>query len=360
MKSLLVDVLREAQNNAGTGTTKPAAESRPGSLFDDRSQGLKLPDELRILETDAGDELDGQAADNDAMLLPILDERSIRDGAAAEAGTLRLTGRLPAAGTNYRCATGWIALLGRWSPALCVVAIMLAAGAYIAFQQLTAGQLNADLSNVSQQVSQSADRQDLPRAADEVAGRFPFINDRNPAVRDGSDADNATKTPAPAGDGTTRARSAAALPETNAVAAAGPSRDDEVYRAELEIVPTALVDLLSPANSEGPSQKAGRIRLLLQRHPQLADLHYALGVQLALAGRWPEANKAFADALNLDPANAAIRYNLAVSLEHLGRFEEARLNYEAALSGSNSDPALDRQMISRQLDRLATRLSDTG
>jgi uncharacterized protein HemY len=100
--------------------------------------------------------------------------------------------------------------------------------------------------------------------------------------------------------------------------------------------------------------------LLLQRHPNVAQLHFALGMHYSQRYQWPEAKRAFLNAQAISPQNAAFNYNLAVSLEHLGRPAEARHFYELALASPGNDPAIDRQLISQRLDRMSSGMQDAG
>ena len=165
MKSLLVDVLREAQNSGDEPGSTPSARKHLAGTSGNGDATAEARDELQILDVESSALLfatSTDARDDDAMLLPILDATDIPDAVNGEVDPLGSTGWLVSSGARLDNPEGWIALIGRWSPAVCIIGMIVAAGANEMLQQLTARRLNADLANVSQQVSNTGRRQDFP------------------------------------------------------------------------------------------------------------------------------------------------------------------------------------------------------
>jgi Flp pilus assembly protein TadD len=136
-----------------------------------------------------------------------------------------------------------------------------------------------------------------------------------------------------------------------------------LYEKLLDIDPAdtaAAAELLSGAADITGREREADLKLLLQRHPNVAQLHFALGMHYSQTGQWPEARRAFMEAQTLSPQNAVFNYNLAVSLEHLGLTAEARRFYETVLAIPGDDPAIDRQLISQRLDRMLSGRQDPG
>ena len=106
------------------------------------------------------------------------------------------------------------------------------------------------------------------------------------------------------------------------------------YKQVLRLEPqnaTALAGLSSLITSAGEPQQESRLRELLARSPQEADLHHALGLVLSGEQRWSEAQPLFFKAHALAPQEAQFAYNLAVTLDHLRKPALAVQYYETAL-----------------------------
>jgi Flp pilus assembly protein TadD len=87
-------------------------------------------------------------------------------------------------------------------------------------------------------------------------------------------------------------------------------------------------------------RQEGELRLLLERHPHEDSLHFLLGILCAGQGRWPEARRYFAAALEFVPDNGDAAFNLAVSLEHLRDHRGAAVFYGQALESARQRPVL--------------------
>jgi tetratricopeptide (TPR) repeat protein len=92
---------------------------------------------------------------------------------------------------------------------------------------------------------------------------------------------------------------------------------------------------------DGAIQALERARRL---RPDLAAIHYNLGVSLAEVGRMAEAAGAFAEAARLAPDHPGALLELGRALRHLGRHEEALapLARAAALAPGSADIAMER------------------
>src|SRR6185503_19880046 len=66
-----------------------------------------------------------------------------------------------------------------------------------------------------------------------------------------------------------------------------------------------------------PLATESRVKNLLAADPGANVLHFTLGNQFALQGRWAEAQQAYFKAMAADPDNPDFAFNLAVSLDHL-------------------------------------------
>ncbi|MDH4046685.1 MAG: tetratricopeptide repeat protein [Gammaproteobacteria bacterium] len=437
MKSLLVDALREAQSDAAVGVAEEAAASPAAARVAASADAEVLPrdsEDLTLLDTGVAVAFNeeefpadrravNEFADIDeTQLLPVLAE-----GAALDAMSPDHHGPLWAAASaaDLRMRQGWYLQLGRWSPALCLLAMSMTAGAYVLYQKLTARQLNIDLSQMSSQVSYSADadrevpnRPQLPDSSGQFSfsdrresmprpdGPAPQRADKNrPSVKSATQSSDVSTgsrsrgivigisagSRAPISDpafadvqagfdayqegqlaiAETRYRAALDVVANHRIALAGLAAvlqrtgrtGDAVtlYERLLDIDPAdgaVAAELLSLSDAITPAQRESELKLLLQRHPEVSKLHFALGMHFASGERWPEAARTFADAQTLEPGNAAYSYNLALSFEHLGRIAEARYYYEQALQSSTIDQTMDRQLISRRLDKLALKDRD--
>jgi len=93
----------------------------------------------------------------------------------------------------------------------------------------------------------------------------------------------------------------------------------------------AQAALVSLRDQPDPVASESRIKLLLEREPESAHLHFILGNLYAAQGRWPEAQSAYFDALRHDSANPDYALNLAISLDHLEKPRAAASFYRRAL-----------------------------
>ncbi|MGC1174215.1 tetratricopeptide repeat protein [Polaromonas sp.] len=108
----------------------------------------------------------------------------------------------------------------------------------------------------------------------------------------------------------------------------------DAYKRVLRLEPqnaTALAGLSSLITNAGEPQQESRLREMLARTPQEADLNNALGLVLSGERRWSEAQPLFFKAHSAAPQEPQFAYNLAVTLDHLRKASLAAQYYETAL-----------------------------
>jgi Flp pilus assembly protein TadD len=108
----------------------------------------------------------------------------------------------------------------------------------------------------------------------------------------------------------------------------------DAYRRVLRLEPqnaTALAGVSSLSRAAGEPQQESRLRELLARSPQEADLNHALALVLSGEQRWSEAQPLFFKAHALAPREPQFAYNLAVTLDHMRKSSLAAQYYETAL-----------------------------
>ncbi|MDD3883788.1 MAG: tetratricopeptide repeat protein [Gallionella sp.] len=93
--------------------------------------------------------------------------------------------------------------------------------------------------------------------------------------------------------------------------------------------PQALAGWFNLAVDDGTHES--RLKSLLNQHPAIGGLHFALGNVYAHQSRWSEAQRAYENACRLAPANPAFNLNLAISLDHLGQTQAAARHYREAV-----------------------------
>ncbi|MCB1596419.1 MAG: tetratricopeptide repeat protein [Gammaproteobacteria bacterium] len=131
-----------------------------------------------------------------------------------------------------------------------------------------------------------------------------------------------------------------------------------LYKSVLEADPknsaavAALSTLPAGASANGDTGNETRLKNMLREQPGAAQLHFALGLQYVSAGRWPEAQQAFFEAVRNEPVNADYAYNLAVSLDQLGQGTAAAAYYERALALANGSALFDAAAARQRLDSL--------
>jgi len=334
---------------------------------------------------------DDDVIDDPTLLVPALAMESL-PGPAAAAPT---PGGSPA-------RLDWILLFGRWSPALCLLAMSAAAGSLAIYQRLAAETVNVDLGvipgsnigdgglsdrhagdggwwdllendavdvGVAPTTTTAATTPDpiasaavVPPAVDEL-----LVTE----VSDRSLHDPAHATVQAAYDAYSRGDLATAESHYQDALAISPNhrhalkgyaavlQKTDRIEAALDRYETLLT--LDPKDTDAAAalltyakvgESESRLKVLLQRHPEAAALHFAMGLSMAGMQRWPEAHVAFLAAHERAPDNADYSFNVAVSAEHLGHLDVARRYYERALADADKDSLVDSDTIAAQLDVL--------
>ena len=129
------------------------------------------------------------------------------------------------------------------------------------------------------------------------------------------------------------------------------------YRKVTEIEPRNSIAQSAIADLEASTDVVGaesRIKSLLVRQPDAANLHAALGNLYAEQNQWSAAQSAYFNASQYAPASADYAFNLAISLEHLGKPELALAQYQRALSLLNASGAIspDRAQLEARIQAL--------
>lgn len=108
----------------------------------------------------------------------------------------------------------------------------------------------------------------------------------------------------------------------------------DAYKRVLRLEPqnaTALAGLSGLITNAGEPQQESKLRDMLARSPQEADLNNALGLVLSGEKRWSEAQSLFFKAHSAEPQEPQFAYNLAVTLDHLRKSGLAAQYYETAI-----------------------------
>ena len=108
----------------------------------------------------------------------------------------------------------------------------------------------------------------------------------------------------------------------------------DYYLKLLKYFPKDTVATAAIINMQGdtdPVRSESTLKLLIEKNPNAAYLHFILGNVYAYSDRWADAQQSFFEAFRRQPQNADYVYNLAVSLDHLGQRQAARDYYQTAL-----------------------------
>lgn len=111
--------------------------------------------------------------------------------------------------------------------------------------------------------------------------------------------------------------------------------------------PVARAGLLELRPGGSITEQERELKRLVDRHPEIAALAYALGNFYGSVQRWTNAQQAYYRALQLAKTDAVqsgsvnpdYAFNLAISLEHLNQAPAAQTYYLQALEFANSHPA---------------------
>lgn len=130
--------------------------------------------------------------------------------------------------------------------------------------------------------------------------------------------------------------------------------------------PLARAGLMAIMPTGDTAGMESELKLLIEVHPNVAPLSFALGNLYAGGRRWNEARQAYFNALQVagkaasGPVSPDYSFNLAVSLEHLNQSDLAGKYYREALALAADHPAgFDREALRGRLDNFnRTRRND--
>ena len=111
------------------------------------------------------------------------------------------------------------------------------------------------------------------------------------------------------------------------------------------IAQAALLDSQSQGNEQGNET---RLKNMLAKHPDDANLYVALGNLYAEQNQWPAAQQAYFDAYSLNKT-ADNAFNLAVSLDQMGKPKLALPYYQRALEQTNVSSNIDRAALEARI-----------
>ncbi|WP_256077125.1 tetratricopeptide repeat protein [Massilia sp. YIM B04103] len=135
-----------------------------------------------------------------------------------------------------------------------------------------------------------------------------------------------------------------------------PAQAGAAYLRLLELDPNdgeAMAGLSSLRGGDA-GQTESRLKAILQRAPESAPVHFALGNLYARQARWPEAQQAFFRAYTGTPSNPDYAFNLAIGLDRLNQGKLALGYYERALALAQATRAsFDQAAVRRRMQELA-------
>jgi Tfp pilus assembly protein PilF len=131
------------------------------------------------------------------------------------------------------------------------------------------------------------------------------------------------------------------------------------YRQILKLYPQdtlAQVGLINSSNSLSLDNES-RLKLLQEKSPQSAHIHFSLGNLYARQGRWAQAQQAYFQAYHYDKQQADYAYNLAISLDQLNQPAAALTYYQRALQLTHLNPVVhfEPQIVQKRIQTLSAR-----
>jgi len=109
---------------------------------------------------------------------------------------------------------------------------------------------------------------------------------------------------------------------------------ENYYKKVLQLYPQdtlAQTGLLNILTEREPTQNVSQLKLLLEKSPKSAYIHFNLGNVYARQSQWEKAQQAYFNAYRYDKTQPDYTYNLAVSLEHLNQTRVALQYYKKTL-----------------------------
>ncbi|MEM8816430.1 MAG: tetratricopeptide repeat protein [Pseudomonadota bacterium] len=392
MKSLLVDALRQLEEDSGEATERPPlpplATQDALELEDDASMELNADVERDVQALTLSDEAANPLSET--MTLAIAANEGDGNTAVRHSdGRQPVLQSLPEAGTShggFSADTPWLQRAARHTPALCIVLGLLSAAGYFAYAHALSlkGTLGVALGTVpaddsspnggqfgnsfALQPNAAAKRSAAePRASSGIAAEpasvaapaptaaraddpvFAIVGEAYRAWRDGK-PELAERLYRDALQ--TAPRHSGAL-EGLAAVLSSQGRLDEAQKLYARLLsvdpdnPAATAALLSETSSD---DGVARLRVLSERYPDSAPVSFALGRRLAELDQWADAHLAFDTAYRRVPARADYAFNLAVASDRIGRYQRAAALYRRSLE---LDSPAGQAHRSRALARLA-------
>jgi Tfp pilus assembly protein PilF len=117
------------------------------------------------------------------------------------------------------------------------------------------------------------------------------------------------------------------------------------------VAQAALLDTLGTTDNTAAES---RLKNQIQQSPS-AYLYYALGNLHADQKRWSDAEAAYYEAFQRDPANGDYAFNLAVSLDHLQQNDAAIRHYQTAISLAKPESQFSRNQAETRIQQLKGR-----
>ena len=111
------------------------------------------------------------------------------------------------------------------------------------------------------------------------------------------------------------------------------------------VAQAAMLDNQTQGNE---ANNESRIKNMLAKHPDDANLHVALGNLYAEQNQWPAAQQAYFDAYSLN-GSADNAFNLAVSLDQMGKPKLALPYYQRALAQASATSNIDKAALEARI-----------
>lgn len=129
----------------------------------------------------------------------------------------------------------------------------------------------------------------------------------------------------------------------------------QYYHQVLRLYPQdtlAQVGLITTLGHQTPSHES-QLKLLLEKSPDAAYIHFSLGNFYASQNRWPEAQQAYFEAYRYNKQQANYAYNLAISLDRINQPGAALSYYQKALQLTGKQPVqFDIQAVRKRVQTL--------
>lgn len=126
------------------------------------------------------------------------------------------------------------------------------------------------------------------------------------------------------------------------------------YRKVLDVEPRNTIAQSAILSNQGADEglsNEGRLKAMVEKSPNDANLHAKLGHWYADQNQWAAAQQAYFEANRLNP-NAENAFNLAVSLDQLGKPKLALPYYQKALETITSTSGIDQSALEARIQAI--------